>query len=68
MVRYLLRLPDELHERLVSESQALGRSLHAHILWALEKRPPASAFLTEAGERLRRELKGRSKVAKAKKR
>ena len=65
MVRYLLRLPDELHERLVSESQALGRSLHAHILWALERRPPASAFLEEARERLGAKSKARPKSARS---
>ena len=66
MVRYLLRLPDELHERLVSESKALGRSLHAHILWALERRPPASAFLEEARERLGAKPKSRPKSARQK--
>jgi predicted DNA-binding protein len=32
-----LRLPDELHERLKAAAERARRSLHAEILWRLEK-------------------------------
>lgn len=52
MKRFVLRLDDKFHAQLFEESQALGRSLHAHLIWCLERRPPASKFLKEASARL----------------
>lgn len=40
--RMSLRLPDELHAKLKAAAQRSRRSLHAEILWRLERQPPES--------------------------